>query len=172
MLIGDAPVGELPLADFLGPSLSIEDALQRLSERPWELRSWWVRAKPRDSSSSGPTITTVDVDLSTDGHRTFPTDIEETQFLDYKELDSRFMLTDSIIEADEDGEKGPPPEEKDVDDGSPRAKELSDSEFAGALSRLPSQRLVRFIESVSAGKVLPAEPVSKEEFQALFGSET
>ncbi len=98
--------------------------------------------------------------------------LEETQFLDYKELDSRFMLTDSIIEAEEDGEKGPSPEEEVADDGSPRAKELSDSDFARALSRLPSQRLVRAIESVSDGRVLPAESVSKEEFQALFGSET
>lgn len=79
-LLGEAPLGELPLGDFDDAySESIADALTELLEKPWLDRSWWLRAKPRDASTSTDPPTTIDVDLSTDGHRTFPTDPEEFQ---------------------------------------------------------------------------------------------
>lgn len=80
MQYGSAPYADLPFADFPGPGNSIEDALERLSDEPWLKRSWLVRALPRDPTTSTIPITTIPVDLSTDGHRSFPTDAEEVQF--------------------------------------------------------------------------------------------
>lgn len=77
---GSTGYADLPFGDFLGPFDSIEDALQKLSDEPWLERSWLVRALPRDSATSTIPITTIAVDLSTDGHKSFPTDAEEIQF--------------------------------------------------------------------------------------------
>jgi hypothetical protein len=80
MLHGEAPHGDLPHGDMdLSTSLSIADALDALLEKPWLARSWWLRAKPRDASTATTPPTLLDVDLSTDGHKTYPADAEEIQ---------------------------------------------------------------------------------------------
>lgn len=79
-LHGEAAHGDLAHGDFDQDfSNSIADALEALLEKPWLDRSWWLRAKPRDASTSTDPPTLLDVDLSTDGHRTFPDDAEELQ---------------------------------------------------------------------------------------------
>jgi hypothetical protein len=78
MLHGEAPHGDFPLGDFdPSASLSIADALDNILSKPWLPRSWWLRALPRDEATSTNPPTLIPVDLSTDGHRTFPTDAEE-----------------------------------------------------------------------------------------------
>jgi hypothetical protein len=74
MLLGDAPLGDRPFGDFdTTYSEAVADALEALLAEPWRLRSWWLRALPRDGAGE------VALDLSTDGHKTFPTDAEEIQ---------------------------------------------------------------------------------------------
>lgn len=79
-LHGEVAHGDLAHGDFdLDYSNSIADALEEILEKPWLDRTWWLRAKPRDASTSTDPPTLLDVDLSTDGHRTYPDDAEELQ---------------------------------------------------------------------------------------------
>jgi len=79
-LNGEFPAGAAANGDFnLAYAGSIADALETLLEEPSLARSWWLRARPRDASTSTDPPTLLNVDLSTDGHRTFPTDAEEIQ---------------------------------------------------------------------------------------------
>lgn len=80
MFYGDAPYGEYEYGGFnLDDALSVLDALDTLLSSPWLPRSWWLRARPRDASTSTDPPTLLPVNLSTDGHRTFPSDAEELQ---------------------------------------------------------------------------------------------
>jgi hypothetical protein len=79
-MYGEDTYGERPYADFdLDNALSTPDALDTLLSSPWEPRSWWLRARPRDADTSTDPVTTLPVDLSTDGHVTLSTDDTDLQ---------------------------------------------------------------------------------------------
>jgi hypothetical protein len=79
-MYGEFTYGEESYADFdLTYALSQPDVLETLLSQPWKPRSWWLRARPRDASTSTNPVTLIDVNLSTDGHKTYPTDSEEIQ---------------------------------------------------------------------------------------------
>lgn len=80
MLHGESAHGDFSHGDFdLSSSLSIADALDTILSKPWLPRSWWLRALPRDPATSTDPPTLIPVNLSTDGHATFPKDAEELQ---------------------------------------------------------------------------------------------
>ncbi len=79
MLRGDSPAGDLPAADFNGPNLSSPDVLTDLMLKPLS-RSWLVHAEPRDASTSTVPPTLLDINLSSDGHRSKPDDFPSFKF--------------------------------------------------------------------------------------------
>ena len=81
MFYGDAPYAEFEYGGFnLDDALSELDTLDTLLSSPWLPREWLVRARPRDADTSTDPPTLLNVNLSTGGHKTFPTDAEELQF--------------------------------------------------------------------------------------------
>ena len=81
MLLGDGPLGDLPLGgsdtSYLNGS---PDVVRTILRDPSIPRSWLMRASPRDESTSTDPVTTIDVDLSTDGHRGHITDTDTIQY--------------------------------------------------------------------------------------------
>lgn len=85
-LYGAATYGALTYGDFDTEwSESIADAVDTLLENPTLPRSWWLRAKPRDASTSTDPPTLIEVNLSTDGHRLQPTDADYATLQDLPE---------------------------------------------------------------------------------------
>lgn len=93
--------------------------------------------------------------------------LEETQFLDYQKLVDSGIFSDT-----EFGVLDDEPLEVDAEEGGEglfKALPLNELDFARALARVPSRRLLRLVEGLIGKPPLPAEPVSKQEFEALFG---
>lgn len=85
-LLGGATRGGLTRGAFdLDYAESIADAVDSLLEKPWLDRSWWLMAQPRDASTSTTPVTTIDVNLSTDGHRLRPDDPDYASIQQLKE---------------------------------------------------------------------------------------
>lgn len=80
MGIHDTAAGALSASDSL-VSFSIADQLDNLLAKPHLSRSWLFDAYPRDPDTSTDPVTTIRVSLSTDGHKRYPTDAEERQFI-------------------------------------------------------------------------------------------
>lgn len=80
-MLHEAPLYGLPLDAFdTAYSESVADALAVTLRNPHKQRSWLVRAYPRDASTSTDPPTTIEVLLSTDGHRNHADDTEHLQY--------------------------------------------------------------------------------------------
>lgn len=95
--------------------------------------------------------------------------LDETQFLDYQALvDSGIFRDTDFSGLDEDVVAEALQEEEPDEEGLLKAQKLDEVEFAWALARVPSRWLQRHVEVLVGEAPLPAEPLSKEEFEALF----
>ena len=97
--------------------------------------------------------------------------LEETQLLDYDDMAEKGIF-DETEELDVSADPPESPmEEEDVDEeGLQVARSLTDLEFARALSRVPSRRLLRHVEGLTRRVAFPAEGVTGTEYEAIFGN--
>ena len=79
MLFGDNAFGSHSYGHSEDSS-AVASVLTDLLSKPYLDRTWIIRAKPRDESTSTDPPTLLSVDVSTLGYRSLPTDDEEIQF--------------------------------------------------------------------------------------------
>jgi hypothetical protein len=94
--------------------------------------------------------------------------LDDTQFLDYDELEKIAIEADGALS--EDGE-APLPAPAPSREGTVAAVPLSEADFGRALRRIPARRLARLVDPVIEQEVLSCEPISRQEFETLFGDE-
>lgn len=95
MLHGSNAHGGYPHGGFdLTYARSVADALTTVLGDSRVERSWLARLLPRDKSTSTEPATLLNVDLSTDGHLSFPDDGDDIQY--YEGLLSPYNVTQSV----------------------------------------------------------------------------
>ena len=99
--------------------------------------------------------------------------LEDTQFIDVEELgDVDALLARGSDDLDEqDGPLRRPDHSVTHDESVTPAVALTDADFARAVRKVPSRRLSRIIDDISAKSILPADQLSAPEFETIFGPE-